>query len=520
MLKPWLCLVLVYVAGAAVALLLGVLARRWAAVDPGGIGEVANPARSGTEFQRQVSPAAPVPPGKNETLFGARISRTMTLLATSRGSYRVPVRILFYGQSITSPWWTNIVEQELRYRYPHANLVVENRAIGGFGAQMLIRTAAHDVYPMYPDLVIYQVYGGGHDGTLEAFIANVRRYTTAEIMLLTHHVRNPVYDGSDEGSSTDWRHLAQKYNCELVEVREEWRQYMEANDLPRNNLVGGDLIHLNGQGLALMASLVLRHFRYNTLFPSGWAGTVRTYEARRPMEELTDDEIVYPNEPWDIEIRCPVGTSPDNPLKLTFEGNRVDVIKGMAKSKKLGTATILIDGVPPSEHSGCYSITRPSTLDGFWWPALLRIGHKERLVPEKWTLRLTEVENIEADKKKNPYARDHFEFSYTVTGSKTGPDGFGTHQEVFVSDSGRAVIDPRDFRFESARQWRKTWPRKGFEIKWEVRPHFIDVFDASKHRTVTVAQGLTNREHTLEIIPDGNGAVPIKAIRVFCPPLK
>ncbi|NQT20903.1 MAG: hypothetical protein HQ592_14445 [Planctomycetes bacterium] len=48
----------------------------------------------------------------------------------------------------------------------------------------------------------------------------------------------------------------------------------------------------------------------------------------------------------------------------------------------------------------------------------------------------------------------------------------------------------------------------------------MDVYDAAKRRTVTVAQGLTNRQHTIEIIPNGDGAVPIKAIRVFRPPLR
>ena len=472
------------------------------------------------KYERFAGPSEPLPPAENEALFGARIPRTMTLLATSGGAYREPVKILFYGQSITSTRWTDIVRNELKARFPHANLTVENKAIGGFGAQMLIRTAAHDVYPTYPDLIVYQVYGGGHDRTLEAFVANVRRFTTAEIMLLTHHVRNPVYERSDEGSSTEWRYIAQKYNCELVEAREEWKQYLEAGDLPLNKLVSGDLIHLNDEGIKLMASLVLRHFRYNTVFPSGWAGTVRTYEAKRPIDELIDDEITYPNEPWVLEGRTPVGTSPDSPLKLTFEGNRVDVIPGRAGSEELGTAKVLIDGLPPSEHTGCYSITRPTTLNGFWWPALIRVGRNQPLILEEWTLHMTEVENIEADKKKNAYARDHFEFSYTVTGSKTGLDGSGTSKERFVSNSGRVIIDPRDFMFEHARGWPKTWPKKDFEIKWKVEPHFADVYDASKRGTVTVAQGLTNREHTIEIIPNGDGAVPIRAIRVYRPPLR
>ena len=36
----------------------------------------------------------------------------------------------------------------------------------------------------------------------------------------------------------------------------------------------------------------------------------------------------------------------------------------------------------------------------------------------------------------------------------------------------------------------------------------------------TIVQGLTNSAHTLEIVPIGDGLVPIEAIEVHQPPLK
>ena len=64
--------------------------------------------------------------------WGRQIQRTMRLLATSTPEQRHSVRILFYGQSITEQQWTKRVEDDLRRRFPHANLIVENRALGGF----------------------------------------------------------------------------------------------------------------------------------------------------------------------------------------------------------------------------------------------------------------------------------------------------------------------------------------------------------------------------------------------------
>ena len=89
---------------------------------------------------------------------GAGVQRTLTLLATSTPERRNTVRILFYGQSITEQEWWKHVADDLRSRFPSANLIIENRAIGGFAAQLLIKPAEHDVYPFYPDLMILHVY--------------------------------------------------------------------------------------------------------------------------------------------------------------------------------------------------------------------------------------------------------------------------------------------------------------------------------------------------------------------------
>ncbi|MCH9653671.1 MAG: hypothetical protein K0U86_18020 [Planctomycetes bacterium] len=100
---------------------------------------------------------AKVEPAGKPSTFGARIQRTMTLLATSTPEKRNRVRILFYGQSVTrNPWW-KVVADDLRKRFPHADLEIENRAIGGYGGPVLINTAEFDLYPFYPDLVIFHV---------------------------------------------------------------------------------------------------------------------------------------------------------------------------------------------------------------------------------------------------------------------------------------------------------------------------------------------------------------------------
>ena len=424
-------------------------------------------------------PTAELPPPKpaaDESAFGAKIARTMTDLATSTPAYRVPVRVLFYGQSISAQPWSAAIAERLKKEFPDADLVIENRAIGGFEANRLMKTAREDLYPFYPDLVIFQVYGGGN-GELENILSEIRRQTTAEIMISTHHVShsgNDFIQAEYDKQSQLIRDLATKYDCELVEVREEWKQYLAENDLNTQDLLR-DTVHLNEKGCKLMEELVWRHLRYNKRFANPHSDWIKT---------------------------VPVEPDANGSYKVAFSGNRIDVMG--ATDKPLGTARILIDGQPPSANPKAYAITRPSNASDVWWPALYSVGWHSFPIIEDWTLKLTEVS---ADAK-------HFKFE--VTGSKTGPDGSGSTEGKFISDSGRVVIDPQDFGIEGAQAYSKKPCPPGFEIKWSVMPMFQDTYNPKLDRP-TVVQLIENSPHTLEIIPNGDGAMPINAIRVFQP---
>ena len=126
------------------------------------------------------------------------------------------------------------------------------------------------------------------------------------------------------------------------------------------------------------------------------------------------------------------------------------------------------------------------------------------------------------DARKDP-ANDKL-FTFTLTGSKTGADGEGRSDARFVSKSGRVVIETNDWNVAYATSLAgiKPVPEK-FDVKWKDEPRFVDEFvspgvkDAASETAVTLAQGLPNTKHTLEI--SGSEATPIAAIRVCRPAL-
>jgi hypothetical protein len=439
---------------------------------------------------------APAPLENNDT-FGARIQRTMGLLAASTPTERRQVRILFYGQSITEQDWWKDVAKDLKQRFPYADLIVENRAIGGFAAPILIRPSEHDLYPFYPDLLIFHVYGGDED--YEALIANVRRRTASEILLHSDHIDWMPTGNSDDPEqvkryewhnthSTQWLpELADKYGCEIAEIREPWRRYLKDNRLQPQQLLS-DSVHLNDWGNFLLAALIKPHLRYKPNSP-------------QPPQDLVKTYTVGSDVKWQ-----------DGKLVLEFEGNRIDAIADKTFNGKAISARIAIDGKKPSEFPELYSITRPSVTLGVGWPAIIQISSQKPLIVEDWKAVITEI-NSDASK-----------FKFDVVGSKTGYDGSGTNDKLFVSNSGRVVIEPRNWWLKNSYEYSKTPTPKGFEISWQVRPMFVDSYvppkiaDSTREYPTTLAQNLSNSKHTLEIVPETDGKVPIQAIRVYRPP--
>jgi hypothetical protein len=268
-----------------------------------------------------------------------------------------------------------------------------------------------------------------------------------------------------------------------VDQRNLWKQYLNDNNLHAAQLLK-DGVHQNEFGNYLMAEIVKAYLvpRKDTHIDPMQCAMVRTYQVGK--------DVTWKN----------------GSLSLPFEGNRVDVIagKGVAAS-----AEIRIDGKKPSEIRELYGFTRALSTPGGKWPVILKMGSQKPLQVEEWTMHI--AKDPQNDKL----------FTFTVTGSRTGPDGAGRSDQRFVSNSGRIVIDPADWNVEYSMSLPgiKQVP-VAFEVHWKVVPYFSDSFvstpDPTVESVITVAQGLSNGKHTLEIIGDTH--TPLAAIRVYRPP--
>ena len=95
---------------------------------------------------------------------------------------------------------------------------------------MLIRPAEHDLYPFYPDLVIFHVFGANQQ--YEQIIRSIRSRTTAEVLMQTDRVgakwpQEQPDEKADKGlvvglpdeSPVPAGHR-RKYGCGLCDIRD------------------------------------------------------------------------------------------------------------------------------------------------------------------------------------------------------------------------------------------------------------------------------------------------------------
>ncbi|MDB4972902.1 MAG: hypothetical protein JWN48_1243 [Myxococcaceae bacterium] len=424
------------------------------------------------------------------------IQRTMRLLASSTSRRRNHVRVLFYGQSITQSDWARKVAEGLRQRFPLAELELQNRALGGFASELLVKSAETDLYPYYPDLVIFHVYGA--HTRYEDIVRRLRERTTAEILLQTDHVLK-AEELSEETAADQlaprpeqWsafmNHaflpgLSERYRAAVCDLRSAWKQHLRVHALAPAALLR-DGLHLNTRGGELMADYLEQCLQpAPSLGPSVAEDWVQT-------SELEADTL-----------RAGV-------LTFAFEGNRVDVLLSPGESE---SAAVRIDGRRPSEWPELYAFARAHSPEAGMWPPVFELNASAPLLLETFTLEVTRVRG----------AGDTAQYHFTLEGSKTGPDGSGSSAVRFESHSRRVVIDPEDWHAAYAFEAAGLPQPEHFSIELRVEPHFVDAFagrafDPASEHAITLAQGLPNTKHTLELRGDLS---KVRAIRVYRPPL-
>lgn len=415
------------------------------------------------------------------------IQRTMKAMAESTAAKPAHVRILFYGQSIVGQFWSNQLMAELKRRYPTVKFEAVNRAIGGYQAERLYRTAESDLYPFYPDLLFFHVYGDMKK--YEEIVRKVRATTTAEIVLWSSHLSKgqnaeKMLAARDARTKTI-ADIAARYGAMYVDLNRKWCEMLIRNGWAETDLLA-DGIHMSGRTPAL--DLYAR-FLYEDMARLPGA----------PEEPAVNGSVEF------VPLSDPrVKKGADGSFTLAFTGNRVVAVSD--GSGAVGaTGTLRLDRKDPATFPELWYTTRPGT-GPMWMPFVDHVDIDAPAVAEDWTLTFLEGTKTNA----NPIV-------YSVVGSVTGPDGTGSTKELFRSKSGRAVLNPRDINCVWQYGYSKKQAKVGFQVKWSTKPLYAAPYApaAADARTVLV-QNCVNGPHELTVSAKG-GVLGIGGFLVHAP---
>ena len=447
---------------------------------------------------------APTPPDPAQA-----IARSLDIIRDATPQHPRVLKILFYGQSISTPKWTDQAMATLRARYPDVAFDYRNLALGGWSAKFLSRAAARDIAEAYPDLIVFHVYGDHR--AYEQIIRIMRAETAADVIVQTDHVIGPLEPVCPAGLHLRWssppgctghvwfkQHdwgefmsgvwiptMARKYDLAMEPRQQEWQAYLQAHHLEPMALIH-DTPHPNAQGWTVMANL------FTTWFAK--------------LEDRA--ATVAPRDP--NRVKSFAAPMPGATRRYQFAGNRIELL---AAGPLDGKVAVKIDGKAPQDLDGCWQTDRVSRLPNVPdWPALKQVSVKPAFHhPDRWTIRLGHFNA----------AQDRFDF--TLTDTLHGAAGTGTADSTFTSSDGLVTIDPQDWNIAYARQVAGRGLSEGASFTFARR--FV-CGDQAAMRLPTgqveqrhvLATGLANGRHFVELTVQP-GAPAIAEVRDYQPPL-
>lgn len=397
---------------------------------------------------------------------------------------------------------------QLRAMYPAGPEMVYKKMVGNSVPWQYLRGwARHLVIPQQPDLVIVYTLGNPHD--LDLLIAELRRATTADIIVPSLHWRIPderYWASPEENDDPTWRQvreLCARQGVQFVENRRDWGNYLRENHLPLSSLLA-DAVHQSEYGAHVIRTNIAQHLRPRDTF----AYRPRERERRIELEAPPQGTRVQADERWTAEGGVLRTDRRGAELEVDFIGRRIDLIATCSSSA--GSLRAFIDG-HYAPDTGVYLATYIQPHEDNFVdraeksdpprdksPHGVRLG--ENIVPQEWTIVMTSDMG-----------------DYQLTGSVTGPDGAGNSSQPFVSKSGQIEIDPLEWRRPERN---RAGDRFTFSVYSAAHGHIALAGTDGEPLRVTIAQQLPPGKHTLRLVASGDGAVAIKAVDVFQPPLE
>lgn len=432
-----------------------------------------------------------------------RLTRTRSLLNSATVDHHPVLRVMVYGQSHSLGEWSNYLAANLQRMYPHARIVITNRAIAGFSALLLSRSVDADVVPWQPDLLLLHCMGDNL-ADYHRLYSTIKSRVSCDVLVHADHIQsnsqlNESLDISEIGPDSYWvlrnyhwlPQLVNQYEFCWADIRTPWKDYIFENTISYRTLLGPDGYHCNDLGHHLTADLISEFFRPDPGFVA--------------MDPMNNSRIKT------LLLEGPNALSgQDGGFRV--KGNRVDVIYDSTPEAQTAVCEFTVDGKRPEEVQNFYSFDRASPAWWTPWPGILAATHVSMPVEERWTIS-TESMSLNTG-----------QVFISVEGSITGKDGNGSNfGEPFVSNSKRLRIVPEAFMQHLAYVLTLQAPPEDWKIYVDCVLRAVRTFkprpssQAGVESIETLFLSDEEAERELKLISRGSTLAGVKAIRVYSP---
>jgi hypothetical protein len=437
-----------------------------------------------------------------------------------------PFRVWAVGASWTGALSSRSahLEAAIRERFPKAPPIeFKSRSGSGCPWNYARGWVSQFVLADSPDLIL--IYTHGDLPMLDAMLTDIRRHSTADIIIPSHHLMG--HEDKEPQRWLDWfqaghgfsvieqEKLCEKHGVEFVRNRHELGDYLTMLGKTPNALLA-DSAHQNEHGIVRTWDNIVRHVAKPREFR--YAPESRERRLSVSPTTKTETESVELSSGWRVEDGLAQTAKKGERIKVRFTGNRIDLLARSLKNG--GKVRVLIDGNPADAASVFFTTPIKNQPIKFPWnipgpgpgdvgPHAVTLG--KNIVPQTWTITLTSETG-----------------DYRLEGTRTGPDGEGNSTKPFTSQSGQIVIDPLLWRYnrdgeEGAYRYGN---RAGDKYTFEVYRSAVGemTFAPPENRAPgslhhPLVQNLSNSVHTLELETLG-GEVAVEGFYIFQPPVK
>lgn len=201
----------------------------------------------------------------SQSLINALRSSRQTLNKTN-SKKNSTFKIQFHGQSIVYSIKSSRVETTLEGDFSDIDFEIINTARSGLQVPQLLPLIEEDI-DGNSDVLFFHAYGGTEAGELIQYFEYLKENFNGDVIIFNHHLSAPDDPAHnlkltelENKTSAQMEEIASNYNFGFIDVRNDWRRFLELNKEIQPKDILRDGVHPNEDGRLLLEWILMEHF--------------------------------------------------------------------------------------------------------------------------------------------------------------------------------------------------------------------------------------------------------------------